>query len=78
MGKWAMLIAAAAAALGGPLAVRAQQGYRPKLVTAQTLADANALVALEKPGKVFFVDGFEAPESLKKYFEIRGLKQGRA
>lgn len=53
-------------------------GYPPKLVTARTLADANALAALQRPGKVFFRDGFEGPESLQKYFEIRGLKQGRA
>lgn len=50
----------------------------PRLVTAQTRADPEALAALEKPGKVFFRDDFESPGSLKKYFEIRGLKDGRA
>ncbi len=50
----------------------------PRLVTDQTRADAQALKALEKPGRVFFSDDFESPDSLKKYFEIRGLKEGRA
>ena len=50
----------------------------PQLVTAQTRADAAALAALQKPGKIFFQDDFESPESLKKYFEIRGLREGRA
>jgi len=48
----------------------------PILVTAQTRADRKALAALEQPGKVFFEDGFESPGSLKKYFEIRGLREG--
>lgn len=50
----------------------------PRLATAQTRADPRALAALEKPGTVFFRDDFESAESLKKYFEIRGLKEGRA
>ena len=50
----------------------------PRLVTADTRADPQAIAALEKPGKVFFRDDFESPESVKKYFEIRGLKDGRA
>jgi hypothetical protein len=50
----------------------------PRLVTAETRADTNALAALEKPGKVFFCDDFESPDSLKKYFEVRGLNDGRA
>ena len=50
----------------------------PKLVTAETRGDVEKLSALERPGKVFFRDGFESPESAKKYFEIRGLREGRA
>ena len=50
----------------------------PRLVTAETRADPQAIAALEKPGTVFFQDDFESPNSLKKYFEIRGLKEGRA
>jgi len=50
----------------------------PNFVTAETRGDAEKLSALERPGKVFFRDGFESPESLKKYFEIRGLREGRA
>ena len=50
----------------------------PVLVTAQTRANPQALSDLEKPGKVIFRDGFESPASLKSYFEIRGLKDGRA
>ena len=50
----------------------------PRLVTADTRTDPQALAVLEKPGKVFFRDDFESPESVKKYFEIRGLNDGRA
>ncbi len=50
----------------------------PRLVTAATKADPAARAALEKPGSVIFRDDFESPESLKKYFEIRGLKDGGA
>jgi hypothetical protein len=46
-----------------------------RLVTAQTQADLQALTSLEKPGTVIFRDNFE---SLKKYFEIRGLSDRRA
>jgi len=52
--------------------------FAPRLATAETRADAAVLAALEKPGEVFFRDGFESPESLKNYFEIRGLKEGHA
>ena len=40
--------------------------------------DLGALAAREAPGNVVFHDDFESPDSLKKYFEIRGLKEGRA
>jgi hypothetical protein len=50
----------------------------PRLVTAQTRENRDALRALEKPGRVFFSDGFESPQSAQKYFEIRSLKDGRA
>ena len=50
----------------------------PRLVTAETRAEPQALAALEKPGKVFFQDDFESPASLKKYLEVRGLKEGHA
>lgn len=50
----------------------------PALATAQTRADANALAELEKPGTVIFSDGFESEESFKSYFEVGGLKEGRA
>ena len=56
----------------------ADQAFRPRLVTAETKADSRKLALLQKPGKVFFEDGFESAESLKKYFEVRGLKEGRA
>ena len=52
--------------------------FYPRLVTAETRANPQALAALERPGKVFFRDDFESPESLKKYIEVRGLKEGRA
>jgi hypothetical protein len=50
----------------------------PSLVTAETRANAQILAQLEKPGDVLFTDDFESPESLKHYFEIRGLKEGHA
>ena len=50
----------------------------PVLVTAKTLTSPRTLAALERPGQVFFRDDFESPESLKQYFEIQGLQEGRA
>lgn len=50
----------------------------PRLVTAETLADRQQLAALEAPGRIVFTDDFESPDSREKYFEIRGLKEGRA
>ncbi|MCL4201487.1 MAG: hypothetical protein KJ000_03270 [Pirellulaceae bacterium] len=52
--------------------------FPPKLVTAETRADAQALADLQRPGTVVFQDGFESPDSLKKYFEVRGLREGHA
>ncbi len=77
-------IVAAAALAGGARPAVAQQATddeaRPyaRRVTAETLADPARLAALEAPGKVFFEDGFESAESIENYFEIRGLKEGRA
>lgn len=53
------------------------KAFRPRLVTAATRDDPKALARLTRPGKVFFRDDFESPASVKKYFEVRGLKQGR-
>jgi hypothetical protein len=52
--------------------------HYPSLVTAETRADVGKLSSLERTGSIFFRDGFESPESLKKYFEIRGLREGCA
>lgn len=50
----------------------------PRDVTAATLADPEALAALEAPGEVLFEDGFEGgEEGLERYFEIRGRGDGR-
>ena len=71
----------AAAAVMGCFAcgiAAAQTAPYPSLVTAQTQASPKALACLERPGKTVFSDGFESPESVKKYFEIRGLREGRA
>jgi hypothetical protein len=70
-----VVIAAAGICTAGP---SGEASFRPQLVTAETRADADALARLRKPGKVFFRDGFESADSLKKYFEIRGVKDGRA
>lgn len=58
--------------------VAGEERFAPRLVTAQTLADAAALAALERPGNVFFEDDFESPDWHKKYFEIQGLREGHA
>ena len=51
---------------------------RPRDVTEQTRADADALAVLQAHGKVLFQDDFESGEdSLAKYFEVRGGKDGR-
>ena len=50
----------------------------PRLVTAATRANPQALAALQQSGKLIFQDDFESDDSLKKYFEIRGLKEGHA
>ena len=63
---------------GIAIAVEGVDGPYPKLVTAETRADADRLSVLERPGDVFFHDEFESTESLKKYFEVRGLREGRA
>ena len=80
-----IMIFAAAAALGASQWVNAQPtttdedaGPCARLVAAETLANPARLAALEAPGKVFFEDDFKSAESLKNYFEIRGLKEGRA
>jgi len=56
----------------------ADRGHVPRLATAKTRADAEALARLQQPGTVFFEDGFESDASLEKYFEIRGRDDGRA
>jgi len=50
----------------------------PVRVTEKTRADRQALAALEKPGTVFFTDDFESSDSLRKYFEVQGTRDGRA
>ena len=73
-----MSMAAIVALVGGSSgAAEPADAPYPKLVTAETRANAEKLSALERPGEVFFHDDFETPDSLKKYFEIRGLREGR-
>lgn len=71
---WPSWVIAAESGDGGAGEAR----FAPRLVTAQTLADAAALAGLERPGTVFFEDDFESPDWQKKYFEIRGLREGHA
>jgi hypothetical protein len=80
-----LMLAASVAGLRPPKADAADRNNQgapsrpyPKLVTAETRANAQALAALQRPGTVFFRDDFESPDSVKKYFEIRGLREGRA
>ena len=74
----AMWLAVVVALVGGnAIAAEVTDVSYPKLVTAETRADAEKLSTLERPGDIFFQDGFESADSLKKYFEIRGLREGR-
>ncbi len=50
--------------------------FAPVAATEATRADARELARLERPGQVFFRDGFESDSSLTHYFEIRGLEEG--
>jgi hypothetical protein len=63
-------------ATAGTVVAQTDPDFWPQLVTAQTLADPAAMEVLHRPGKVLFEDGFESSDSLKKYFEIRGLREG--
>lgn len=71
----AFLLAATltAAQPGSPAA---EQPAAPRLVTAATRTDPEALSALQRPGEVVFSDGFEDDGSFRRYFEVRGLKEG--
>jgi len=59
-------------------AASGEERQGPQLVTKRTLADPSVLAALQTTGKIVFQDDFESTASLAKYFEIRGLKEGRA
>lgn len=48
----------------------------PELVTAQTLADPEALARLERPGRVVLRDDFESDDSWKNYYEAQGRNEG--
>ena len=78
-GIWATVIGVALL-LGGAAARPREDGDGPYPVssTRATRADAGARAALERPGHVFFSDGFESTSSLDNYFEIRGRDDGRA
>lgn len=76
---WEMLVIAVAILLAAAVGVEEEaERYAPRLVTAITRSFPEALAALEATGKVFFADDFESDKSLKKYFEIRGLREGYA
>ena len=51
--------------------------FAPVSMTEATLADSEALARLERPGEIFFADGFESEASLDAYLEIRGRDDGR-
>jgi len=68
---------ALAAALAAAVSAPAQE-YAPHLATETSRSDRKALAALQQPGMLLFSDDFETPDSLSKYFEIRGKKGGVA
>jgi len=47
----------------------------PEDVTVETLADAEELAGLEKPGEVFFREGFESTEALTKFYNRKDREQ---
>lgn len=61
-----------------PTASSTSPAAAPTLATAATRADPAALAKLQKPGKVLFHDEFESETSFGSYFEVGGLKEGRA
>jgi hypothetical protein len=68
-------VALAAAGAPQPEAGAPQAGAEvpyPKDVTVETLGNAQELARLEKPGEVFFQDGFDTADSLKSWFDVRG------
>jgi hypothetical protein len=78
MAKWSSGAMLAALFLGNSTADAADGAADPYavLATAETRNDAEQLAELERPGEIFFLDGFESPDSLRNYFEIRGLRTG--
>ena len=72
-----VVMAGALACIAGKITAAQTVPY-PTLETTETRANPDTLAALERPGKVIFNDGFESPESLDKYFEVRGAREGQA
>jgi hypothetical protein len=64
-----------AGAGGVALAAEEAEVPYPKDVTVETLANAQELARLEKPGEVFFQDGFDTTDSLKDWFDGGGERQ---
>ena len=63
-------------ASNAPEAQEPESGFYPVAATEETLADSEALARLERPGEIFFQDGFETDASLDNYFEITHLDDG--
>ena len=59
------------------LSVWADEGeFIPKDVTRETLANPEELSRIQKPGEVFFQEGFESSDSLQKWFNRLGEEKG--
>lgn len=48
----------------------------PVDVTKQTLADSSELARLHAPGNVFITEGFETPDALDRFFNLREYDRG--
>lgn len=50
--------------------------YAPTDVTQQTLADSDELARIQTAGTVFFEEGFESPDALDQFFNLRERDRG--
>jgi hypothetical protein len=74
--RWTLAMwmsAIVALAVGSAVVAEAADALYPKLVTAETRKNAETPAALERPGNVFFRDGFQSPESLMRPLGVAAM-----
>ena len=55
----------------------AEESPYPEDVTAETLAHPAELARLERPGEVFFEEGFEQGDALSRWYDVKAVKENR-